>query len=439
MEIVKNKISVDKYSSYKDSGISWLEEVPEHWKLKRFKHIFKEKKITHNVELNCGSISFGKVVYKDDEKVPVSTKKSYQVLNKGEFLINPLNLYYDLKSLRIGLSDKDVVVSSGYIIVQNDTELSKDYYKWLLHIFDIAFMKTLGSGVRQTLSFTHIANSELVFPPLSEQTEIAQFLDDKTTKIDEAIAIKEQQISLLKERKQILIHKAVTRGLNPNATLKDSGLESIGEIPKHWEVKRFRYVFNLGKGLTITKENLRDEGVFCVNYGEIHSKYGFELDTNIHKLKCVEEEYLLSNLKALINNGDFVFADTSEDIEGSGNFTYLKSDDEIFAGYHTIIAKPKFKIESRFFAYEFESESFRNQIRTKVKGVKVYSITQSILKEPTVWIPPKNEQKEIVDYLDAETNKINTAIGLKQKEIDKLKEYKSSLINSVVTGKVKVC
>ena len=439
MEIVKNKISVDKYSSYKDSGISWLEEVPEHWKLKRFKHIFKEKKITHNVELNCGSISFGKVVYKDDEKVPVSTKKSYQVLNKGEFLINPLNLNYDLKSLRIGLSDKDVVVSSGYIIVQNDTELSKDYYKWLLHIFDIAFMKTLGSGVRQTLSFTHIANSELVFPPLSEQTEIAQFLDDKTTKIDEAIAIKEQQISLLKERKQILIHKAVTRGLNPNATLKDSGLESIGEIPKHWEVKRFRYVFNLGKGLTITKENLRDEGVFCVNYGEIHSKYGFELDTNIHKLKCVEEEYLLSNLKALINNGDFVFADTSEDIEGSGNFTYLKSDDEIFAGYHTIIAKPKFKIESRFFAYEFESESFRNQIRTKVKGVKVYSITQSILKEPTVWIPPKNEQKEIVDYLDAETNKINTAIGLKQKEIDKLKEYKSSLINSVVTGKVKVC
>ena len=235
--MVEIETKVQRYERYKESGISWLEAVPEHWELKRFKHIFKEKKITHNVALNCGSISFGKVVYKDDEKVPVSTKKSYQVLNKGEFLINPLNLNYDLISLRIGLSDKDVVVSSGYIIVQNDTELSKDYYKWLLHIFDIAFMKTLGSGVRQTLSFTHIANSELVFPPLSEQTEIAQFLDDKTTKIDEAITIKEQQINLLKERKQILIHKAVTRGLDDSVNLKDSGVDWIDDIPVGWKIK----------------------------------------------------------------------------------------------------------------------------------------------------------------------------------------------------------
>src|SRR5690554_247818 len=115
---------VSAYPKYKDSGVEWLGEIPEHWEVRRFKHILKEKKITHNVELNCGSISFGKVVYKDDEKIPVSTKKSYQVLNKGEFLINPLNLNYDLKSLRIGLSDKDVVVSSGYIIVQNVIKLS---------------------------------------------------------------------------------------------------------------------------------------------------------------------------------------------------------------------------------------------------------------------------------------------------------------------------
>ena len=437
--MLEAKTKVKRYDTYKYSGVEWLGEIPSHWEVKRFKHIFKEKKITHDVKLNCGSISFGKVVFKDDEKVPVSTKKSYQVLNKGEFLINPLNLNYDLKSLRIGLSDKDVVVSSGYIIVQNVAELSKVYYKWLLHIFDIAFMKTLGSGVRQTLSFAHVANSELVFPPLSEQTKIAQFLDDKTSKIDVAVTIKEQQINLLKERKQILIHKAVTQGLNPNVTLKDSGVEWIGKIPKHWEVKRFRYVFNLGKGLTITKENLRDEGVYCVNYGEIHSKFGFELDTKIHKLKHVDKEYLESDPRALIKNGDFVFADTSEDIEGSGNFTYLKSEDEIFAGYHTVVAKPKFEIVSRFFAYIFESESFRNQIRTKVKGVKVFSITQSLLKQPTVWFPSKKEQKEIINYLDSGAKKIETAINLKLQEIEKLKEYKSSLINSVVTGKVKVC
>lgn len=435
---IKESTSIKKYSYYKDSGISWLEQVPEHWEMKRFKHIFREKKKSHNVELNCGSISFGKVVFKDDEKIPESTKRSYQVLNRGEFLINPLNLNYDLISLRIALSDKDVVVSSGYIIVKNITEISKNYYNWLLHIFDVAYMKTLGAGVRQTLSFTHIANSEFVFPPIKEQIAIAQFLDDKTTKIDHAVSVKEKQIELLKERKQILIHKAVTRGLDDTVKLKDSGVELIGEIPEHWEVKRFRNIFNLGKGLTITKENLKEEGVFCVNYGEIHSIYGFELDTAMHLLRCVDEEYLQTDPKAIIKQGDFVFADTSEDIEGSGNFTYLKSSKPIFAGYHTVIARPKFKIVSRFFAYVFESTAFRNQIRAQVKGVKVYSITQFILKQPTVWFPLIEEQNQIVNYLDEQTNKLDTAISLKQQEIEKLKEYKSSLINSVVTGKVKV-
>jgi len=297
----------------------------------------------------------------------------------------------------------------------------------------------LYTGLRNTISKDNFFAFKTFVPPLKEQTKIAEFLDDKATKIEDAITIKEQQINLLKERKQILIHKAVTQGLNPNVTLKDSGVEWIGKIPKHWEVKRFRYVFNLGKGLTITKENLRDEGVYCVNYGEIHSKFGFELDTKIHKLKHVDKEYLESDPRALIKNGDFVFADTSEDIEGSGNFTYLKSEDEIFAGYHTVVAKPKFEIVSRFFAYIFESESFRNQIRTKVKGVKVFSITQSLLKQPTVWFPSKKEQKEIINYLDSGAKKIETAINLKLQEIEKLKEYKSSLINSVVTGKVKVC
>lgn len=240
MEIVATMTS---YAKYKKSRESWLGEIPEHWEEKKFKHIFSEKKKTTNVDLPCGSISFGKVVYKDDEKIPESTKRSYQVLSNGDFLINPLNLNYDLISLRIALSDKDVVVSSGYIILNNNLKLNKNYYKWLLHIFDVVYMKTLGSGVRQTLSFTHIANCELVFPPLDEQNAIANFLDDKTAKIDQAIAIKQQQIELLKERRQILIHKVVTRGLNDKVKLKDSGVEWISEIPEHWVVKNLRYAF----------------------------------------------------------------------------------------------------------------------------------------------------------------------------------------------------
>lgn len=430
---------ITKYAEYKNSGEGWIGAVPEKWDIVRLKHIFKEKKITHNPKLNCGSISFGKVVYKDDSKVPISTKASYQEVLKDEYLINPLNLNYDLISLRIALSDKNVVVSSGYIVLQNHADINKSFYKWLLHRFDVAYMKLLGSGVRQTINFNHIANSLLPVPPLKEQTAIANFLDEKTTKIDQAITQKEQLIELLKERKQILIQNAVTKGLNPNVKLKNSGVEWIGDIPEHWEVKRFRYVFKLGKGLTITKENLQDEGIPCVNYGEIHSKYGFELNPEIHQLKYVDEQYLQSSPNAVIKFGDFIFADTSEDIEGSGNFTYLNYSDTTFAGYHTVVAKLINKQEPRFFAYLFDSPSFRNQIRHRVKGVKVYSITQSLLKEPTVWIPSQKEQISIVNYLDFECEKIDNSVTLNQTQIEKLKEYKATIINSAVTGKIKVC
>ncbi|MCZ8286270.1 MAG: restriction endonuclease subunit S, partial [Bacteroidia bacterium] len=243
MAEVMDKIQIKQYTVYKDSGEAWIAEIPEHWKVMKLKRLFHEKKKTTNVDLPCGSISFGKLVFKDDEKIPESRKKSYQVLNVGEFLLNPLNLNYDLISLRIGLSDKDVVVSSGYIILQNSVNLDKTYFKWLLHRYDVAFMKTLGSGVRQTINYADIGDSLLTVPPPSEQTAIAQFLDKKTALIDEAIRIKEKQIELLKERKQILIHKAVTRGLNPNVKLKDSCVDWIGEIPEHWEVKKLKYIF----------------------------------------------------------------------------------------------------------------------------------------------------------------------------------------------------
>jgi type I restriction enzyme S subunit len=214
---------------------------------------------------------------------------------------------------------------------------------------------------------------------------------------------------------------------------KDSGVEWLGEIPAHWVTKKFKFVLDQSKGLTITKQNLINEGVFCVNYGEIHSKFGFELDTTKHKLKCVGEEYLITDSNSLLNTGDFVFADTSEDIEGSGNFTHLRSSDKTFAGYHTVIARPKIKIESLFLAFVFDSTSFRNQIRKKVKGVKVYSITQSVLKETNVWIPPLQEQTKIAQFLDDKTTKIDEAIAIKEQQIQLLKERKQILIHKAVT------
>jgi len=435
MQVKEEEIQQQKYSAYKNSGVEWLGEIPEHWELKRFKHIFKEKKITNNVDLNCGSISFGKVVYKDDEKVPVSTKKSYQVLNEGEFLVNPLNLNYDLISLRIALSDKDVVVSSGYIIVQNVTELSKNYYKWLLHIFDVAFMKTLGSGVRQTLSFNHIANSELVFPLLKEQTAIAQFLDDKTTKIEDAIAIKEQQINLLKERKKILIHNAVTRGLNPNVKLKDSGVEWIGEIPEHWEVKALKYFCFITKltGFEYTNVWKTDAE------GEIIALRGFNIqvgESDLSETEAISEKLSNSLLRTKLNKNDIVYPCTGT----IGNAALIKEDNKFHINQNIARICPQSKeMFPEYFLKSLLSYATKSQIDFNNSSQMQPVILIGSLRNIKISFPLLSEQKKISEYIETTSQKIESAIGLKQQEISTLKEYKGSLINSVVTGKVRVC
>lgn len=209
-------------------------------------------------------------------------------------------------------------------------------------------------------------------------------------------------------------------------------------LPLDWKIHRFRHVFHFNKGLTITKENLQDDGIPCVNYGEVHSKYGFEVDPDRHPLKCVHPSYLRNNQSSLIRRGDFVFADTSEDIAGSGNFTLYNSDRQAFAGYHTVVAKPKVPMNSRFMAYLLDSVSFRAQVQKEVTGVKVFSISQAVLKPAFVWFPPEKQQNAIAAFLDEKCAKIDEAVRIKEEEIAALKEYKVSMINAVVTGEIKV-
>ena len=406
------------YTEYKKSRESWLGDIPAHWEEKKFKHIFSEKKKTTNVALNCGSISFGKVVYKDDEKIPESTKRSYQVLTKGEFLINPLNLNYDLVSLRIALSDKNVVVSSGYIILNNNLTINKDYYKWLLHIFDIVYMKTLGSGVRQTLSFTHMANCELVFPPIEEQNKIAQFLETKTTQIDQAIAIKQNQIELLKERKQIIIHKTVTRGLNDKVTFKDSGVKWIGKIPKHWEVKKI-------KDILIEKKKTTNPSLNCgsISYGKVVYKNDESILDSTKKSYQVllKGEFLINPLNLNYDLKSLRIALSDKDVVVSSGYIVLCTKIEINKPFLNWIL------------HRFDIDYMKTLGAGVRQTLNYYDISRCELV-----IPPINEQEEISEYIEKTNSKIEHAISLKVQEIEKLKEYKISLTDMVVTGKIKV-
>ncbi|MGL6176480.1 MAG: restriction endonuclease subunit S [Vibrionaceae bacterium] len=214
---------------------------------------------------------------------------------------------------------------------------------------------------------------------------------------------------------------------------KDSEIKFLKKIPAHWKASKVRYISLFDRGLPITKADLHDSGIPCVNYGEVHSRFGFEVDPNRHALKCVNEKFLKTSLYALLSKGDFVFADTSEDIDGSGNFTQLVSNEIVFAGYHTVIVRPNQNNYYRFIAYLFDSPQFRTQVRDAVKGVKVFSITQAILKNAGVWIPPYEEQQKIAAFLDYETAKINTLIAKQEKLIELLKEKRQAVISHAVT------
>lgn len=204
-------------------------------------------------------------------------------------------------------------------------------------------------------------------------------------------------------------------------------------VPPHWEIFRFKQLFNFGRGLNITKADLQDEGLPCVTYGDIHSKYGFELNPEIHGIRCVDCEYANTNPSSMLHYGDFVFADTSEDEAGAGNFTYLNSSTPTISGYHTIVARPNSPESSRFLAYVFDSVPFRAQISSKVYGIKVFSITQAILKSAKIPLPPIDEQRKIVVYLDNRTSKTDILVANLQSQAEMLETYKRELIFKAVT------
>lgn len=426
-------MGVAAYESYKDSGEGWIEDVPAHWEIRKLKHLFQEKKHRQNLDLNCGSISFGEVVEKDDERVPLATKASYQEVSKGEFLVNPLNLNYDLKSLRIGLSDIDVVVSAGYLVLQAKDEMDKRYFKYLLHRYDVAYMKLLGSGVRQTISFNHIANSILVAPPLPEQRAIAAFLDDKCAKIDGAVKIKEDQIALLRERRQIIIQEAVTRGLNPAAPMKDSGIDWIGQIPAHWDIPKLKHVSNFVFDGTHGSYPRVDDGYRLLSVRNIvDGSFVFRDDDS----RISELHYREISSKFKIKPGDIQLAIVGATL---GKVAIVGQLEEPFVTQRSVATiRLKRGIENSYVAHFISSPSYQkflwlNAIFSAQPGIYLGTIQNSYIPRP-----PLQEQREIVASLAITTSKLETAITIKQEQIAALKEYKTSLINAAVTGKIKV-
>ena len=445
------------YSEYKSSGVDNLGEIPCVWEVMQLKRSVldcvngiwgsePENDGNDTIVIRVADFDRPRLSIVDDgftyRKIDSKEKRS-RLLNRGDLLLEKSGGGEKTLVGQVVRFDKDFAALTSNFVAKMTPHpsFSGSYLNYVFSRFyssNINYCSIKQNTGIQNLDSASYLSEKFGFPPLPEQEKIAFFLDHETAKIDTLIEKQQRLIELLKEKRQAVISHAVTKGLNPKATMKDSGVAWLGRIPRHWAISKLRYKFAFGKGLTITKENLVEDGIPCVNYGEVHSKFGFEVNPTKHSLKCVDESYLKAFSNCLLSKGDFVFADTSEDLDGSGNFTQLTSDTVTFAGYHTIIARPEGRKNTRYFAYLFDAKEFRTQIQLAVKGVKVFSITQAILRGADIWLPSDDEQKNIVAFLDHETAKIDALIEKQQRLIELLKEKRQAVISHAVTGKIDV-
>ena len=427
----------------RDSGIPWIGEIPKDWTIELIGNQVKEvnNPNTNGLEDNALQFKMGSIISKSrgDSKYNPETLEGYNIVDKGVIMLNGLNLSFDLISQRVGLVRERGVITSTYLAVKPSNNIDSEYLTYLFKAYDnCKAFHSMGRGLRQTLSYGELRKYLLLYPSLAEQQRIAEFLDRKCAEVDEMIALQEQIIEELKAYKQSVITEAVTKGLNPDAPMRDSGIEWIGSIPEHWETHPFKAFYKTTKGLNITKENLVESGMPVISYGQIHSKLNSGVRVDEALIRFVPEEYLTTNPECLSKYHDLFFADTSEDREGAGNVVYIDIDTPIFAGYHTIIARPSEKVKSKYFAYLIQTDAWRCQLRSRVSGVKVFSISQKFINQTSVIIPPISEQQAIADYLDEKCADIDSLIQTKLSKIDSLKEYKKSIIYEYVTGKREV-
>jgi type I restriction enzyme, S subunit len=421
----------------------WLGEIPAHWEVTRLGVILESVSIKNQTDFPLLSITREKGVILrdlDDEEenhnfIP-DDLSNYKVIRKGQFGMNKMKAWQG----SYGVSSYEGIVSPAYYVFNLDENIVPEYFHCAIRSkLYISFFGSASDGVRigqWDLSKNRMKEIPFLIPPLAEQTAIAQFLDRKTALIDQAIGIKQQQIALLQERRQILIHRAVTRGLNPNAPLKPSGVEWIGDIPEGWEVKRLKYISEVQSGVTLGKmynqKNLPSYPYLRV--ANVQSGY-FKLDemAEISLPENVAKKYFVKKGDILVTEGG--------DLDKLGRGTVWKGEIKNCLHQNHIFA---IRVNQSFSSPEYasmimESDYGRRYFtNTANKTTNLASTNATKLGNLPLIIPSLSEQALILEFAKDISHKIATAISLKQQEIEKLKEYKATLINSAVTGKIKI-
>lgn len=425
-----------KYTTYKNSGVEWLGEVPENWKILRIKNACK---INENCLLestpksyefeyvDIGSVSFEEGIFQTEHfNFKNAPSRARRIAKQGNVIVSTVRTY--LKAIDyIDELKSRYIFSTGFAILSTESLEPKFLYHFIKSDSFTNQVDAVATGMSYpAINSTKLSSLFICNPTLSEQKAIAQFLDKKTALIDKAIQIKEKQIALLQERRQILIQQAVTRGLDPNVPLKDSGVDWIGMIPEHWEVKRLKYV------LKERNERSKDGLEPLLMVSQIH---GLVVRSEYHEKAEVAQS---SEGNKIVHYNDLVFNKLKAHLG-----VFFKSE----IPFHGIVS-PDYAVyfsqgvieDLKYLELLFRKPEYIKEFICRATGIvegliRLYTFDLFDIQVP---VPPIQEQKNILLHIQKYSDTILNTIKLKEKEIEKLKEYKSTLINSAVTGKIKV-
>ena len=431
--MIEKLAEMPTYGAYKDSGVEWLGEVPAHWEvvpLKRSLSLNSEKISSRNSTLK----------YYGMENIESWTGRFKETESEIEGLANKFNendiLFGKLRPYlaKVGLATCEGICSTEFLVYRTKNQ-SANFFKYLLlstDFINLVDASTYGSKMpRANADFIGIQH--LPTPNLREQTAIAAFLDCKTAQIDQAMAIKEQQIALLKEHKQIQIQTAVTRGLDPNVPMRDSGVEWIGKIPVHWKIVKLKWLTTqIVDGAHFTPTYV-DFGIPFLRVTDLSNMIDGKV--NWDDVRYIpEKEHTELIKRANPKKGDVLLSKN-----GTIGLTKVIDWEREFSFFVSLcLIKLTRRINAHYFTAFFNSPIIDTQITFGSSRTSVTNLHLEKIKELLVILPPHEEQATIVTHIETQSAKIELAIAIQQQQIDKLKEYKATLINSAVTGKIRV-
>ena len=432
---------LNPYPAMKNSGVPWLGKVPEQWQILPAMAVYRPRQVKNIglVEKTVLSLSYGRIIVKPSEKlrglVPGSFE-TYQIVDPGNIIVRTTDLQNDQRSLRIGHAHYRGIIAAAYLCLETKPVVSNDFGYQYLNAYDLLkIIYGFGSGLRQSLDFSDIKRMPVLVPPPDEQAAIVRFLHHADRRIRRFIRAKQKLIKLLEEEKQAIIHRAVTRGLNPGVRLKHSGVEWLGDVPEHWEVWQIGHFAAVGNGSTPSRGNASywSDGTYpwlnssSVHAGTISSSDQFVTDTALGECHLPR-----------VRPGSVLVAITGQG-KTRGTAAVLAFEATINQHIAFISLRRQNETASPEFLQMFLAGAYSELRRmSDNSGSTKGALTCEDLRHFRVLLPPTDEQREIVQWTQRATANVELALRVANREISLLHEYRTRLIADVVAGKLDV-